>query len=168
MYQNEVDDRITTPAYLLLMPLNVSGVPPLLNFRDIGVSTLRESSAFAKIRNFTKAYSTHLVTIPSPFSTKYQRLTSLYIDENLFLPTTSFGNYKQHNMAAISTLGNGFMSTLLDTHSFLKFLDASAYPTSHTPSHKSTTSSIIIPTDSGRRISLFSHLGLTTLTSGFP
>ena len=168
MYQNEVDDRITTPAHLLLMPLNLSEAPTLLNFRDIGISTLRESSAFAKIRNFTKAYSTHLITTPSLFSAKYQRLTSLYIDENLFLPTTSFGNQRQHSMAAISTLGNGSSSTLMDTHSFLKFLNTPPSLTLHTLPSILNKNSIIIPMDSSRRISLLTNLGLTTLTSGFP
>ena len=48
MYQNEADDRIVTPAHLLLMPSDPSGSANFLNFRDIGISTLRESSAFLK------------------------------------------------------------------------------------------------------------------------
>ena len=124
MYQNEADDRIVTPAHLLLMPSDATGSANFLNFRDIGVSTLRESSAFAKIRNFTKVYSTQLVHTPSVFASKYQRLSSLYLDENNFLPTSSFGVGKQYNAAAISSLGNGFSSTLLDSKSFAQFLDS--------------------------------------------
>lgn len=125
MYQNEADDRIVTPAHLLLMPSDSSGSANFLNFKDIGISTLRESSAFSKIRNFSKAYSTQLVHDPSNFVSKYQKLSSLYMDENSFLDTSSFGVGKQHNFASISTLGNGFSSTLLDSKSFSQFLDSS-------------------------------------------
>ena len=124
MYQNEADDRITTPAHLLLMPSDPAGVVNFLNFKDIGINTLRESSAFSKIRNFTKVYSTHLVHTPSTFTSKYQKLNSLYVDENNFLNTSSFGVSKQHSSASISTLGNSFASTLLDSKSFAKFLDS--------------------------------------------
>ena len=125
MYQNEADDRIVTPAHLLLMPSDPSGSANFLNFRDIGISTLRESSAFSKIRNFSKTYSTQLVHNPSTFVSKYQKLSSLYMDENSFLDTSSFGVSKQHNFASISTIGNGFCSTLLDSKSFSQFLDSS-------------------------------------------
>ena len=125
MYQNEADDRIVTPAHLLLMPSDPSGSANFLSFRDIGVSTLRESSAFSKIRNFSKAYSTQLVHSPSTFVSKYQKLSALYMDENSFLDTSSFGVSKQHNFASISTIGNGFSSTLLDSRSFSQFLDSS-------------------------------------------
>ena len=125
MYQNEADDRIVTPAHLLLMPSDPSGSANFLNFKDIGVSTLRESSAFSKIRNFSKAYSTQLVHNPSLFVSKYQKLSALYMDENSFLDTSSFGVSKQHNFTSISTLGNGFSSTLLDSKSFSQFLNSS-------------------------------------------
>ena len=124
MYQNEADDRIVTPAHLLLIPSDPSGSTNFLNFRDIGVSTLRESSAFSKIRSFSKAYSTQLVHSPSTFVSKYQKLSALYMDENSFLDTSSFGVTKQHNFASISTLGNGFSSTLLDSKSFSQFLNS--------------------------------------------
>ena len=124
MYQNEADDRIVTPAHLLIMPSDAAGIANFLNFRDIGISTLRESSAFSKIRNFSKVYSTQLVHTPSTFVSKYQKLNSLYIDENNFLNTSSFGVTKQHNSAAISALGNNFSSTLLDSKSFSQFLDS--------------------------------------------
>ena len=124
MYQNEADDRIVTPAHLLLMPSDPTGLVNFLNFKDIGVSTLRESSAFSKIRNFTKVYSTQLVHTPSTFISKYQKLNSLYINENNFMDTSSFGVSKQHTNSSISTLGNGFVSTLLDSKSFAQFLDS--------------------------------------------
>lgn len=124
MYQNETDDRIVTPAHLLLIPANMSSTSTFLNFKDIGLNTLKESSAFSKIRNFTKAYSTHLVHTPSYFTAKYQKLNSLYTNENSFLNTSSFGHTKQHTLTSVSTLGNDFTSSSLDLKSFSQFLDA--------------------------------------------
>jgi len=35
MYQNETDDRIVTPAHLLLIPANMTATSTFLNFKDI-------------------------------------------------------------------------------------------------------------------------------------
>jgi len=126
MYQNETDDRIVTPAHLLLIPANMTATSTFLNFKDIGLNTLKESAAFSKIRNFTKAYSTHLVHSPSHFTTKYQKLNSLYTDESSFLNTSSLGHTKQHTLTSVSTLGNDFTSNSLDLKSFSQFLDSNA------------------------------------------
>ena len=167
MYQNEVDDAIVTPAHLLLVPSDISGTANFINFRDIGVSTLRESSAFSKIRNFSKAYSTQLALTPTYFTSKYQQLHSLYMNESSILPTSSFGVQRQHNVAAISTLGNGFSSTLLDGRSFTQFLDSSTNTiyqpyTTHVkvqPSPLTTHKKdlLVIPNDFTRRSILLSE-----------
>ena len=163
MHQNEADDRIVTPAHLLLIPSDSSGVTSFLNFKDIGVSTLRESSAFSKIRNFTKTYSTHLNHTPSSFTSKYHKLNSLYMDENAFLNTSSFGVSKQHNATAISSLGNGFTSTVLDSAAFSRFLDSStgislpsqtSLPLTHASPLSSTKSTISTSEDASRAITL--------------
>ena len=167
MYQNEVDDSIVTPAHLLLVPSDISGTTNFINFRDIGMSTLRASSAFSKIRNFSKAYSTQLALTPAYFTSKYQQLSSLYMDESSILPTSSFGVQRQHNVAAISALGNGFSSTLLDGRSFTQFLDSSINTiyqpyTAHVrvqPSHLTTHKKDlwITPKDFTRRSMLLSE-----------
>lgn len=122
MYQNKAEDSVVTPAHLLLIPSDAGNSVNFLNFSNIGVNTLREASAFTKIRNFTKVYNSHLIHTPSLFVSKYNKLNSLYLDENSYLTTSSFGVKKQHNLYATSALGNSSASTLLDTTSFNRFL----------------------------------------------
>jgi hypothetical protein len=95
MYQNKDEDIIITPAYVLFTPLTTTGVG---NFADIGTNTLQETSAFSKIRNSTKAYTTHLVYAPSLVLNKYTKLQTLYFNENNFLQTSSFSVKPQHTL----------------------------------------------------------------------
>ena len=164
MYQNEAEDGVVTPAHLLLIPSDSNNAVNFLNFRDIGVNTLRESAAFAKIRNYSKIYSTHLVHTPSTFTNKYQQLHALYVDENSFLGTSSFGVSKQHNSHSLSSIGNNFTSTVLDSQSFSQFLNStsglewaandSVQRMAISPSTSTKNSAINTPLDSNRVTSL--------------
>ncbi len=111
-----------TPAHLMLIPLDSGSMTNFLNFKNIGVNTLQESTAFSKIRNSTKVYNSHLVHTPSTFTNKYYSLNSTFSDENDYLTTSSFGLRKQHNLSSASSYGNSFSSTILDSQSFDKFL----------------------------------------------
>jgi len=123
MYQNKPEDRVITPAHLMLLPLDSGSMTNFLNFKNIGVNTLQESSAFAKIRNSTKVYNSHLVHTPSTFTGKYHNLNRLFSDENDYLTTSSFGVKKQHNLGSSASYGNSFTSTTLDANSFNRFLN---------------------------------------------
>lgn len=124
MYQNKVEDKVITPAHLMLIPTDSASTLSFLNFQNIGLNTLQESSAFSKIRNATKVYNSHLVHTPSTLSDKYSLLTSLYADENTNLTTSSFGIRKQHNLLAVSALGNSLAGSMLDSNSFEQFLSS--------------------------------------------
>jgi len=93
-----------------------------MNFSNIGINTLKESSAFSKIRNSSKVYNSHLVYTPSTFTNKYHKINSMYVDENSYLNTSSFGARKQHNLSSTSSLGNSFASNVLDGDSLNSFL----------------------------------------------
>ena len=122
MYQNKPEDRVITPAHLMLTPVDSGNTVNFLNFKNIGLNTLQESSAFAKIRNSSKVYNSLLVHTPSTLTNKYTSLNSLYLDENSYLSTSSFGLRKQHNLASTSSLGNSFLANSLDAQSFEKLL----------------------------------------------
>lgn len=124
MYQNKTEDRVITPAHLMLVPMDSGKMLNFMNFKSIGLNTLQESSAFAKIRNSSKVYNSHLVHTPSTFTGKYSTINSLYVDENTLLTSSSFGVRRQHNLASASSLGNTFASTMLDNASFEKFLES--------------------------------------------
>ena len=121
-YQNKLEDRVITPAHLILLPNEEGSSFNFLNFQNIGVNTLQESSAFSKIRNATKVYNTHLVHTPNSLSNKYNLLTSLYEDDSSFHTSSSFGVYKQHNLLSVSSLGNSLAGSTLDSTSFNKYL----------------------------------------------
>jgi len=124
MYQNKADDKVVTPAHLLLLPLDSSNLVNYISFRDIGLTTVNESAAFSKIRNATKIYSSHLVHTPSTLTSKYNYINSTYVDENSILPTSSFGVKKQHNNVSSLALGNSTSVPTLDSNSFDKFLSS--------------------------------------------
>ncbi len=123
MYQNKTEDRVVTPAHLMLIPTDSSSSLNFLNFQNIGLNTLQESSAFSKIRNSTKVYNSHLVHTPSTFSDKYNLLTALYTDDNSSLMSSSFGVRKQHNLLSTTSLGNSLAGSLLDSNSFSSYLE---------------------------------------------
>lgn len=123
MYQNKAEDRVVTPAHLLLVPTDSSAMVSFLPFKNIGLNTLQESSAFAKIRNATKVYNSHLVHTPSSLTSKYHQLSAVFSSEDDFLTTSSFGIKKQHNLSSVSSLGNTFSASMLDSSSFDKFLN---------------------------------------------
>lgn len=119
MYQNKDEDIIITPAYVLFTPLTTTGVG---NFADIGTNTLQETSAFSKIRNSTKAYTTHLVYAPSLVLNKYTKLQTLYFNENNFLQTSSFSVKPQHTLLSSRAQGSYPVASNLDEKAFQKFL----------------------------------------------
>jgi len=122
MYQNKADDRVLTPAHLLLLPLDSANLVNFLTFKDIGVNTLSESAAFSKIRNATKIYNSNLIHTPSAFASKYSQISLAYIDENSLLTTSSFGVKKQHNFLSSLASTNSAATTVLDSNSFNTFL----------------------------------------------
>ena len=124
MYQNKFEDQVITPAHLLLLPLDNNSSLNFINFRDVGLNTLKESSAFSKIRNYTKVYNTHLVHTPSELTTKYLFINKTFMNENSFLSTSSFGLKRQHNLISNSTFSSLPSSTLLDSKSFDQFLNS--------------------------------------------
>ena len=124
MYQNKSEDKVITPAHLLLVPSDSADVVNFLNFKNIGVNSLNESSAFAKIRNFTKVYNTHLVHTPSSFTNKYSKLKALYGSEDAVLRASPFSITKQQNLLSISSIGNSLSGTLLDVDGLSQFLNS--------------------------------------------
>jgi hypothetical protein len=121
MYQNKADDVIVTPAHILFAPLATTSI---LNFSDIGVNTLLETSAFAKIRNFTKAYNTHLTYTPSSILYKYSTLQSLYFNENNFMQAPLFSLKPQHMFLPSSARNSYPEIANLDSSAFQKFLQS--------------------------------------------
>ena len=145
MYQNKTEEQVVTPAHLLLIPVDSSSMSSFLNFKSVGLDTLQASSAFLKIRNSTKIYNSHLVHTPSNLTHKYFNIQNLFVDENNFLSTSSFGVRRQHALASVSALGNSHASNLLDSNSFDKFLNSNLISNSQSSQDLTNDSSILTP-----------------------
>ena len=121
MYQNKEDDVVVTPAHILFAPLTTTSI---LNFSNIGINTLQETSSFAKIRNSTKVYNAHLTYIPSLILHKYTTLQSLYFNENNLLQSSAFALKPQHTFLSTNTRNSYATTSNLDFRSFEKFLQS--------------------------------------------
>jgi hypothetical protein len=93
-----------------------------MNFNNIGLSTLKESGAFKKIRMYSKVYTTNLIYTPSIFTNKYVKLNELFFTENELNNSLSYGLKRQHNLTA-SNATSSIYSTFLDKQSMDKFLN---------------------------------------------
>jgi len=121
-YQNRSHDAVVTPAHLLVLPVDNNKMFNFLNFKNIGVDTAKESNAFKKVRMFSKAYTTNLVSVPSDFSDKYVKLNSLYANENDFNDSLNYGLKRQHNLTSTAATSNN-SNAFLDKRSMDKFLN---------------------------------------------
>jgi hypothetical protein len=92
-----------------------------MNFSDIGRNPLKDSSAFKKIRMFSKTYTTNLVHTPSTFTDKYIKLNALYFTENDLVNSLNYGLKRQHNLTSLSATTNNY-ANFLDSSSSSKFL----------------------------------------------
>lgn len=125
MHQLGGDNGIVTPAHLILAPSDLGDTTSPLSFKSIGVNSLKESAAFPKVRNFTKACTRHLVYEPSKLSDRYSALNTLYSGGSRFLNSSSLTLVRQRALPLVSSLGAGAPTGLLDSVSFSQFLNSS-------------------------------------------
>ena len=116
-YQNKVNDKIVTPAHLLLLPAENSKNLNYSNFENIGSNTLKSSESFTKVKNVSKTFYSNLVTSPSTITTRYKNLNNLYVNDNNFLNSVNYGLQRQHNL----------VSPVATTNQYSSFLDLSSH-----------------------------------------
>lgn len=110
---------------MLILPFDNANVANFLNFSDIGASTLKQSSAFAKIRANSKLFNTNIVTNADHFALKYAKINELAFGSGSEVEASNYGSIRQHNLtAAKATLNN--LATCLNEREMLEFLTSSA------------------------------------------
>jgi hypothetical protein len=110
----------STPAHLILTPTDNSN---LLNFMDldsIGISTVKDSTAFKKIQFFSKIDPTSIFNIKSDFQNSFNKINSLYTNDLTLNTSYSYGMDRQHNFTSLNSTLPMF-NTLLDGNSVNKF-----------------------------------------------
>lgn len=120
-YQNKSADQVITPAHLLALPTDNAKVLNFMNFRNIGSAPTQAAQAFKKIRGFSKVYTTNLSYVPTNLTGKYVQLNKLYLDNNSFNNSFSYGTRRQHNLTSSRALTSNY-SSFLDNNSRERFL----------------------------------------------
>lgn len=122
-YQNKAYDNVVTPAHLLTLPLDNTKVLNFLNFKDIGADSLQSSEAFKKVRTYSKTYTTNLNYVPLNTATRYALVNKLYLDNNVFTDSVSYGTETQHTLtSAHAAAANS--ATFLDANARTRFLNS--------------------------------------------
>jgi hypothetical protein len=106
-----------------------------MNLDNIGVSTIKDSTAFKKIQFFSKTNPTNLFNIKSDFQNSFNKLNSLYLNDLDLNQSYTYGMDRQHTYTSLSSSLPMF-STLLDRSSVDKFFNYNFSQEFKTPSNK--------------------------------
>jgi hypothetical protein len=91
-----------------------------MNLDNIGVSTLKDSTAFKKIQFFSKTNPTSLFNVKSDFQNSLNKLNTLFLNDLDLNQSYTYGMDRQHNYTSLSSTLPMF-STLMDNKSTEKF-----------------------------------------------
>jgi hypothetical protein len=92
-----------------------------MNFDELGLSTIKDSTAFKKIQFFSKTNTESIFSLKSEFESNYQRISTLYNTDYKLMTSLNYGIYRQHNYNSILSSTKN-VSTTLDKNSIDKFL----------------------------------------------
>jgi hypothetical protein len=93
-----------------------------MNFDELGLSTVKDSSAFKKIQFFSKTNTESIFNVKSDFESNYYRLSSLYNTDLKLMSSINYGISRQHNYNSLMST-NRSPSNSLDKSSVDKFFD---------------------------------------------
>jgi len=92
-----------------------------MNLDNIGVSTIKDSTAFKKIQFFSKTNPSNIFNVKSDFQNSFQRINDFYLSDLDLNNSYTYGMDRQHTYTSLSTTLPNF-STLIDNKSVDKFL----------------------------------------------
>jgi hypothetical protein len=125
-----------------MLPFDNANVANFLNFNDIGANTLKQSSAFAKIRANSKLFNTNIVTNADQFALKYAKINELAFGSGSEIESSNYGNIRQHNLTSTkATLNN--LATFLNEKDMMEFLTNSTIENNKTVSNLSNLNSVL-------------------------
>jgi hypothetical protein len=103
----------STPAHVVLTPSDSTGLVNFMDLDNIGLSTVKDSTAFKKIQFFSKVNSTNLFNVKSDFQNSFTKINNLYLNDLDLNQSYTYGMDRQHNYASLSTSLPMF-TTLMD------------------------------------------------------
>lgn len=112
---------MTTPAHLLLLPLDNKQIVNFFQLTSSGLSLLKEATAFRKITVGSKALASDLSSISGTYAARYKNLNRLFLSDTSFLKAANFASVRPHTtLAAKASLKHTHV--VLDKASCDKFL----------------------------------------------
>lgn len=118
-YQSSKNTTVTsTPAHVVLSPNDSSNLLNFMNFDNIGLSTVKDSTAFKKIQFFSKTNPTNLFNIKSDFENNFLKINNFYKNDLDLISSSNYAMQRQHNYILSSS-----SFTFLDSKSSEKFFD---------------------------------------------
>lgn len=108
------------PAHVVLTPTDNSGLVNFMDLDNIGISTVKDSTAFKKVQFFSKSNPSNLFNVKSDFQNSFDKLSSYYLSDLDLNQSYTYGMDRQHNYASLSSSLPMF-STLMDRNSSEKF-----------------------------------------------
>jgi hypothetical protein len=93
-----------------------------MNLDNIGVSTVKDSTAFKKIQFFSKTNPTNLFNVKSDFQNSFNKINNYYLTDLDLNNSYTYGMDRQHTYTSLSSTLPNF-STLIDTKSVDKFFN---------------------------------------------
>ena len=120
-YQNKTISNSLTPAHLLLLPTDKKKVISFLNLEDVGLDSLKESSAFKKIKVNSKAPYATLTPNLETSPLRVSESAGSFLGDTSFTKAGVYGLERQHSYLNLKAQG-GTLPPFLDSNSFKKFL----------------------------------------------
>jgi hypothetical protein len=112
----------SVPAHIILTPSDNSNLLNFMNLDNIGVSTIKDSTAFKKIQFFSKTNPTNLFNVKSDFQNSFKKFNNLYLNDLELNNSYTYGMDRQHTYTSLLTTLPNF-STLMDNKSVDKFFN---------------------------------------------
>ena len=135
-HQNNKNSNISSvPAHVVLTPSDNSNLINFMNLDNVGLSTVKDSTAFKKIQFFSKTNPNSLFNIKSDFQNSFTKLSTYYNNDLDLNSSYTYGMDRQHNYMSLAATLPSF-STLLDNNSVDKFF---SYNFNNTSVNKSTS-----------------------------
>jgi hypothetical protein len=91
-----------------------------MNLDNIGISTVKDSTAFKKIQFFSKTNPTNLFNVKSDFQNSFNKINKFYTNDLELNQSYTYGIDRQHTFTALSSL-LPMSTTLIDPNSVDKF-----------------------------------------------
>lgn len=108
LYENSKSElnvaRPLTPVHAILSPSDDAKVLSFINFNHLGISNLKETTAFRSSQSTLKANPTQLFSTTADYSVSYGKLAALYLVDNASNDSFSYGISRQHNYSSKASI----------------------------------------------------------------